>query len=163
MISVYPQILPYRTPYGLKFQIQFYRTMVGPHYLAVNLRILQILFQGRRGDEIINSPSGILLSCLKSVRPPGVGALKLRIKVTKCINKSSFQSSGKAGSLFICEACVHPVGSSGQFPDVPHSCLHSRSQAFSPEASEDKPENLSPIPCGIPVFEALTGNWAYIR
>ena len=54
MISVYPQILPYRTPYGLKFQIQLYRTMVGPHYLAVNLRILQILFQGRRGDEIVN-------------------------------------------------------------------------------------------------------------
>ena len=101
MISVYPQILPYRTPYGLKFQIQLYRTMVGPHYLAVNLRILQILFQGRRGDEIVNSPSGILLSCLKSVRPPGVGTLKLRIKVTECVNKSSFQSSGKAGSLFI--------------------------------------------------------------
>ena len=68
MLSVYPQILPYRTPYGLKFQIQLYRTMVGSHYLAVNLRILQILFQGRRGDEIVNSPSGVLLPALPPIK-----------------------------------------------------------------------------------------------
>ena len=88
MISVYPQILPYRTPYGLKFQIQFYRTMVGPHYLAVNLRILQILFQGRRGDEIINSPSGILLSGVKAVGPPRVDALGIRIKMAERIGEA---------------------------------------------------------------------------
>ena len=71
---------------------------------------LKLILQLWRCNKIVNSPPCILLSCFKSVRPPGISALCIRIKITECIDKSTFQHLTKACSLFICKSGIFPVG-----------------------------------------------------
>ena len=72
--------------------------------------IPQTVFQTLRYHEIINSPSGILLSCLKTVRPPGINAFCVRIKKTKRINKSTVKQGTEFFSFLICKSGVLTIG-----------------------------------------------------
>ncbi len=49
---------------------------------------LTSLFKDWETRKIINTPSGILFSCVKTVRPPGIDALLIRIKIPERIDKA---------------------------------------------------------------------------
>ena len=59
---------------------------------AVHFRMdsgrLQLCIQTSGSDKIVNTPSNVLLTCLEPVRPPGVDALFIWIKIAESICES---------------------------------------------------------------------------
>ena len=62
--------------------------MIGTENFGMDGCLFQLVVEAFRGDEVVNTPSGILLSCLKAVGPPGINTLGIRIKVAEGIRES---------------------------------------------------------------------------
>ena len=65
--------------------------MIGSKDFCMDLRIFQLVFQAFGHTEIVDPPSRILFSRFKPVRPPGIDALLIRIKITEGIDETGFQ------------------------------------------------------------------------
>lgn len=92
----------------------------------MNLRARQPVLQALGNTEIINPPPGILLACLKPVRPPGINSLFIRVKIAVRVDISRVQKLRKLASLLIRKSGIFRFvfGFSGQSPCVPHSDPH---------------------------------------
>ena len=72
----------------LELNIHFYRAVIGTENFGMDGCLFQLVVEAFRGDEVVNTPSGILLSCFKAVGPPGINALGIRIKVAEGVCES---------------------------------------------------------------------------
>ena len=61
------------------------------------------------GNEIVDAPACILLACLKTVRPPGIGNL-FRLQCAEGVDESALKQGGKLLAFLIREAGIHAVG-----------------------------------------------------
>lgn len=62
--------------------------MIGAGYVRVDFGIRQLFIQCGGSDEIVNTPSGVLFSCLEAVGPPGLNALSVGIEMPEGIGKA---------------------------------------------------------------------------
>ena len=84
--------------------------MVAAKNIRVDLGVLQFRLQPVRGDKVVNTPTGILLSGVEHIAPPAVYAGGIRVKVAESIGKSAIQQGGHFASLFIGKTGVFVVG-----------------------------------------------------
>ena len=71
--------------------------------------IVKTLPQSVRDDEVINTPTRILLTRLESVGPPGILHL-LRIFETEAVSKASSEQFAELGTFLISKASIMTVG-----------------------------------------------------
>ena len=94
----------------LILQNQLHRAVIRSQNRCVDLRILQSVFQTFWRHKIINSPSSIFAARLEAVRPPGIDALLIRIKIPERIDKAILLQLCHLWALFIRKARVFTVG-----------------------------------------------------
>ena len=75
----------------------------------MNLCARQPVLQALGNTEIINPPPSILLARLKPVRPPGINALFIRVKIAVRVDISRVQKLRKLASLLIRKSGIFPV------------------------------------------------------
>ena len=67
------------------------RAVIRTENIGVDGCLFQFVIQTSGCDKIVDTPSGILLARLKSVRPPGVDSFRIRIEKAERIGKSGIQ------------------------------------------------------------------------
>ncbi len=93
-----------------KINIQLNRTMIRTHDFRVDLGIHQFFLQTFRDTEIINTPSGIFLPRLETIRPPGIDSFLIRIKIAIGVDKSLSQQCRKFSAFLIRKTGIFSVG-----------------------------------------------------
>ena len=83
--------------------------MVGAVNLGVNLCVLNTRLEPLACHEVIDTPPGILLTRLKTVRPPRVGYL-LRVFPTEGIDETLSKQLGELLALLIGKSGITAVG-----------------------------------------------------
>lgn len=78
----------YATCEYLKLNIHLYRAVIGTENFGMDGCLFQTVIETFRGNEVVNTPSCVLLSCLKAVGPPGINAFSIRIKMAEGIRES---------------------------------------------------------------------------
>lgn len=83
---------PYPTgfPRHIHLQHKHHRAVVGTHDIRENLRLLNTVGSELRDQEVVQTPSGVLLSGLKAVRPPGI-LYRIRMQKAERIRKATGQ------------------------------------------------------------------------
>ena len=83
--------------------------MVASVILGIDKAVLKLFGKTFGTDEIVDSPSGVLFSCVEHIAPPGIGIAFFRIKETESIRKSGSEKFGHFGTFLIGETCVSAV------------------------------------------------------
>lgn len=76
----------------------------------MNFGIRNFVFGGIGNHKVVYAPSGIVLPCLGTVGPPGIGAGYVRIFITEGVGKTGIQQFRKFAALFVRKARVPYVG-----------------------------------------------------
>ena len=83
--------------------------MIAAEYLVVYRGMSYLVEQSFGHDKVVDTPSGIFLACLKSVRPPRVGSI-LGMQPTECIHKTIVKEACHFGAFLVGKASVLAVG-----------------------------------------------------
>ena len=94
---------------NILLKVQLYWAVVTSQYLRVNLSIPKSVLEIIRGNKVVNTPTCILFSCLKSVRPPGIYIFKFRIKESEAVYITRFQELCHFPSVFNRKTCISTI------------------------------------------------------
>ena len=76
---------------GLQVDVQLNGAVVAAKNIRVDLGVPQFRLQPVRGDKVVNTPTGVLLSGVEHIAPPAVYAGGIRVKVAESIGESAAQ------------------------------------------------------------------------
>ena len=68
--------------------------MVASVILGIDEAVLKSFAKTLGADEIVDSPSGVLLSCVEHIAPPGIGIAFFGIEIAERIRKTRSEKLG---------------------------------------------------------------------
>ena len=89
---------------------QTHRAMVGAHDISIDGGIGDLFCDPVGYQEIVNTPSGVVLPGVEPVAPPAVDAGGIGIQIPESVGEACSQGLGEAVSFLVRETCVPPVG-----------------------------------------------------
>ena len=83
--------------------------MVGAENIRVDFCAFESVFKAFGSHKVVDTPTCVLCSCLKTITPPGVRSLQIGIEMAEAVDKTRAQQLGKLSALLIGEAGVAAV------------------------------------------------------
>ena len=93
----------------LQIKAETDRTVVASHNIRKYFRISDGRSDTVRHQEIVNTPSRIILSCVIHIGPPCIRAGLFRIQLTESISKSRIKQSRKLFPLLWRKSCISDI------------------------------------------------------
>ena len=84
--------------------------MVASEILRKYHAVRKVFAKAVGAEKIVYSPTGVFLSCVEHIAPPGIGIRFIRIEIAEAIGKACGEKLGHLAALLIGKTCVTAVG-----------------------------------------------------
>lgn len=83
--------------------------MIRTHDICMDISGFNLILYKIGCQNIIQTPSGIILTCIKTIRPPGIFNF-IRMHISERIRKTRIQKFCELATLFRCKAGILHIG-----------------------------------------------------